>query len=106
MPAKNIGYKKVHTVVRIENNGCKFKSDGRERTDHNDQTAHPSGGDGEDPSGGADQRKGGGQAHVDAVRKPTVALVLVQEPPVGKNGKVRAEGWSVWLLKTTAEQQY
>ncbi len=32
---------------------------------------------------------------MDAVSKPRLALALVQEPPVGKNGRVQADGWRV-----------
>ncbi len=32
---------------------------------------------------------------MDAVSRPKLALALVQEPPVGKNGRVQADGWRV-----------
>ncbi len=69
---------------------CDRLGESQDRRDHVDHTNHPDGGDGTDPSGGVDRPGVGGQAHVDAVRRPAAALVLVQEPPVGKNGKVRA----------------
>ncbi len=46
------------------------------------------------------QREVGGQAHVDAVSGPKLALALVTEPPVGKNGKVQAAGRGVGAGKT------
>ncbi len=32
---------------------------------------------------------------MDTVSRPKLALALVQEPPVGKNGRVQADGWRV-----------
>ena len=60
-----------------------------------DRAHHPDGGDDGDPRRDDHQCQVGGQAHVDVVPKPKVALALVSEPPVGRDGRVRAEGWGV-----------
>ncbi len=80
---------------------CEFKSsDGwvdfnLQLCDQVGHTQRPEGGDGRDPSGGGHQREVGVQDQMDAVSKPKLALALVQEPPVGKNGRVQADGWRV-----------
>ncbi len=58
-------------------------------------TGAPDGGDGDDPRGDGHQQEVGGQDQVDVTLAPKTALALVQEPPVGKDGKVRADGWRV-----------